>query len=166
MIHLFPNTVSYNRFVELSQQVILPMTMFLKMQCLGDCTGITYVDSTPIRVYKNKRIKRNKVFKDIATIGISTTGWFFGFKLHLIVNEKGEILNFVITQGNVDDRTPLNDSKFLAKIKGKLYGDNYQTISNYFDNRNTNASAESFNAKIKAFRAQFRGVRNVEFFLF
>jgi hypothetical protein len=123
LIHLFPNTVSYNRFVELSQQVILPMTMFLKMQCLGDCTGITYVDSTPIRVCKNKRIKRNKVFKDIAAIGKSTMGWFFGFKLHLIVNEKGDILNFVITQGNVDDRTPLNDSKFLAKIKGKLYGD-------------------------------------------
>ena len=54
----FPNALSYNRFVELSQQVILPMTMFLKMQCLGDCTGITYVDSTPIRVCKNKRIKR------------------------------------------------------------------------------------------------------------
>jgi hypothetical protein len=123
LIHLFPNTVSYNRFVELSQQVILPMTMFLKMQCLGDCTGITYVDSTPIRVCKNKRIKRNKVFKDIATVGKSTMGWFFGFKLHLIVNEKGDILNFVITQGNVDDRTPLNDSKFLEKIKGKLYGD-------------------------------------------
>jgi transposase len=42
----------------------------------------------------------------------------------------------------------------------------YQTILNYFDNRSTNASAESFNAKIKAFRSQFRGVRNVEFFLF
>ena len=42
----------------------------------------------------------------------------------------------------------------------------YQNILNYFDNRSTNASAESFNAKIKAFRAQFRGVRNVEYFLF
>ena len=123
LTHLFPKTVLYNRFVELSQQVILPMTMFLKMQCLGDCTGITYVDSTPIRVCKNKRIKRNKVFKDIATVGKSTMGWFFGFKLHLIVNEKGDILNFVITPGNIDDRTPLNDSKFLEKIKGKLYAD-------------------------------------------
>ena len=99
------------------------MTMFLKMQCLGDCTGITYVDSTPIRVCKNKRIKQNKVFKGIATVGKSTMGWFFGFKLHLIVNEKGDILNFVITQGNVDDRAPLNDVSFLEKIKGKLYGD-------------------------------------------
>ena len=123
LTHLFPNTVSYNRFVDLSQQVILPMTMFLKMQCLGECTGITYVDSTPIRVCNKKRIKRNKVFKDIATVGKSTMGWFFGFKLHLIVNDKGDILNFVITQGNVDDRIPLNDQKFLSKIKGKLYGD-------------------------------------------
>lgn len=121
--HLFPNTVSYNRFVELSQQVILPMTMLLKMQCLGDCTGITYVDSTPIRVCKNKRIKRNKVFKGLATVGKSTMGWFYGFKLHLIVNEKGDILNFLITQGNVDDRVPLNDPKFVEKIKGKLYAD-------------------------------------------
>ena len=120
---LFPNTVSYDRFVELSQQVILQMTMFLKMQCLGECTGITYVDSTPIRVCNKKRITRNKVFKDIAIVGKSTMGWFFGFKLHLIVNDKGDILNFVITQGNVDDRIPLNDQKFLSKIKGKLYGD-------------------------------------------
>ena len=123
LTHLFPKTVSYNRFTELSQQVILPMTMFLKMQCLGECTGISYADSTPVRVCKNKRIKRNKVFKDIAAVGKSTMGWFFGFKLHLVVNERGDILNFVITQGNVDDRTPLSDPKFLEKIKGKLYGD-------------------------------------------
>jgi transposase len=43
---------------------------------------------------------------------------------------------------------------------------NYQSILNYFDNRSTNASAESFNAKIKAFRSQFRGVRKIDFFLF
>ncbi len=72
LVHLFPNTVSCNRFVELSQQVILPMTMFLKMQCLVDCTRITYVDSTPILICKNKRIKRNKVFKVIATVWKST----------------------------------------------------------------------------------------------
>lgn len=123
MKHLFPKTVSYNRFVELSQQVNLPMTLFLKMQCLGECTGITYTDSTPIRVCKNKRIKQNKVFKGIAAVGKSTMGWFYGFKLHLIVNEKGDLLNFVITQGNVDDREPLKDAKFIEKIKGKLYAD-------------------------------------------
>lgn len=123
LTHLFPNTVSYNRFIELSQQVNLPMTIFLKTCCLGECTGITYTDSTPIRVCKNKRIKRNKVFKGIAEVGKSTMGWFYGFKLHLIVNEKGDILNFVITQGNVDDREPLKNQKFVEKIKGKLYAD-------------------------------------------
>jgi hypothetical protein len=74
----FPQTVSYNRFVELMQSAVLPMALFLKTCCMGDCTGISYVDSTPIRVCKNKRIKRNKVFKDTATVGKSTMGWFLG----------------------------------------------------------------------------------------
>src|SRR5437762_8769820 len=94
---MFPNTVSYNRFTELMQAAILPMTIFLKTCCLGDCTGISFIDSTPLRVCKNKRIKRNKVFKDTATLGKSTVGYFFGFKLHLIINDKGELLNFVLT---------------------------------------------------------------------
>ena len=109
----FPRTVSYNRFTELMQAAILPMTLFLKTCCLGECTGISFIDSTPIRVCKNKRIKRNQVFKDIATVGKSTMGYFFGFKLHLIINDKGEILNFVITQGNVDDREPLKNERFM-----------------------------------------------------
>lgn len=119
----FPRTVSYNRFTELMQSAILPMTIFLKTCCLGDCTGISFVDSTPIRVCKNKRISRNKVFRDTAARGKSTMGYFFGFKLHLIINDKGEILNFVITQGNVDDREPLKNERFIESVKGKLYGD-------------------------------------------
>lgn len=119
----FPRTVSYNRFTELMQSALLPMTIFLKTCCLGECTGISFVDSTPIRVCQNKRIKRNKVFKGIAELGKSTMGFFFGFKLHLIINDKGEILNFVITQGNVDDREPLKNERFIEAIKGKLYGD-------------------------------------------
>jgi Transposase DDE domain len=119
----FPNTVSYNRFVELSQSILLPMTIFLKTCCLGNCTGISFVDSTPIRVCKNKRIKRNKVFKDIAQVGKSTMGWFYGFKLHIVINDKGEILNFMITQANIDDREPLKTENFLKDIFGKLFGD-------------------------------------------
>lgn len=119
----FPNTVSYNRFTELMQSAILPMTIFLKTCCLGNCTGISFIDSTPIRVCKNKRIKRNKVFNGVATLGKSTMGYFYGFKLHLIINDKGEILNFVITQGNVDDREPLKNERFIDSVKGKLYGD-------------------------------------------
>lgn len=119
----FPNTVSYNRFTELMQQCLMPMTLFLKTCCLGDCTGISFVDSTPVRVCKPKRIKNNKVFKGIATTGKSTMGWFHGFKLHIVINDKGEILNFTITQANVDDRTPLKKKSFLDKIYGKLYAD-------------------------------------------
>lgn len=119
----FPNTVSYNRFVELSQSVILPMTIFLKTCCLGQCTGISFVDSTPIRVCKNKRIKRNKVFKGMAAIGKSTMGWFYGFKLHIVINDKGELLNFAITQANVDDREPLKNENFLKAVFGKLFAD-------------------------------------------
>ncbi|ENA1802914.1 IS982 family transposase [Flavobacterium psychrophilum] len=119
----FPNTVSYNRFTELMQSNILPLIMFLKTCCLGKCTGISFVDSTPIRVCKNKRIKRNKVFKDIAQVGKSTMGYFYGFKLHIVINDKGEILSFNITQANVDDREPLKNENFLKNIFGKLFGD-------------------------------------------
>ncbi len=119
----FPQTVSYNRFVELMQSVILPMTMFLKTCCLGNCTGISFVDSTSVAVCKNKRIPRHKVFDGIAQRGKTTMGYFYGFKLHFIINDKGEILNFVITPGNVDDREPLKNKKFIEKLKGKLYAD-------------------------------------------
>lgn len=125
-VHLtgdFPETVSYNRFVELQQKALFPMVIFLKMMRLGSCTGISFVDSTPLRICNNKRIYNHKVFDGIAERGKSTMGFFFGFKLHLVVNDKGEILNFVITPGNVDDREPLKDSNFLNKIFGKLFAD-------------------------------------------
>lgn len=119
----FPNTVSYNRFVELMQSNILPLTLYMKTCCLGTCTGISFIDSTPIRACKNKRIKQNKVFKGIATTGKSTMGWFYGFKLHIIINDKGELLDFIITQANVDDRTPLKQDNILKRIFGSLYAD-------------------------------------------
>ena len=119
----FPKTVSYNRFTELMQKHLMPMALFLKTCCLGNCTGISFIDSTPIRVCHNKRNKRNKVFKGIATTSKSTMGWFHGFKLHLVINDKGEILNFTITQANVDDRRPLHDKSFIRKLYGKLFAD-------------------------------------------
>jgi hypothetical protein len=105
------------------QSASLPMTIFLKTCCLGEGTGISFIDSTPIRVCKNKRINRNRVFDGIAQLGKSTMGYFFGFKLHLVINDKGELLNFVITQGNVDDREPLKNKRFVNELKGKLYAD-------------------------------------------
>ena len=123
LTYLFPKTVSYNRFTELMQGVNLPLALFIKTVCLGNCTAISFFDSTPLRVCKNKRIKRNKVFKGIAQVGKSTMGYFYGFKLHLVINEKGEIINFVITQANVDERGPLKNKRFIKKLSRKLYGD-------------------------------------------
>jgi hypothetical protein len=119
----FPKTVSYNRFVELMQSNLMALTMFAKTCSLGQSTGISFVDSTPIKVCGNKRIKRNKVFKDVANVGKSTMGWFYGFKLHIVINDKGEILSFCVTQASVDDREPLKNENFLKQVFGKLFGD-------------------------------------------
>lgn len=119
----FPDTVSYNRFVELQRSVMLPLTIFIKEILLGKCTGITFVDSTPLRVCKPQRIHAHKVFRGIATRGHCSMGWFFGFKLHLICNERGELLNFVFTPANTDDREPLDYASFMKNVKGKLVGD-------------------------------------------
>ena len=119
----FPELVSYNRFVELQQQVAFPLVLFLKLCRMGKCTGISFVDSTTLKACHIKREKQNKVFSGIATKGKSTIGWFYGFKLHIIINDKGEILSFVITQGNVDDREPLNSESFINAVFGKLYAD-------------------------------------------
>lgn len=119
----FPKLVSYNRFVELQQGVLLPLVLFLKSCRLGKCTGISFVDSTTLDVCNIKREWQNKVFDGIAAKGKSTMGWFFGFKLHLIINDRGEILSFVITRGNVDDRQALEMESFIKNIFGKLYAD-------------------------------------------
>jgi hypothetical protein len=96
---------------------------FLHYCCRGECTGISFIDSTVLRVCHNKRIKRNKTFKGIAEVGKSTMGWFFGFKLHLIINDKGEILSFYLTKGNVDDRDAKAITNMTQEIFGKLFGD-------------------------------------------
>lgn len=116
----FPNIVSYSRFVYLMKGLLVPL--FAYMHSLrGDNTGISFIDSTSIAVCKNKRISRNRVFKGIAKRGKTTTGWFYGFKLHLIINDQGEILSFQITPGNVADIAMVET---LSKgLFGKLFGD-------------------------------------------
>ena len=121
--HLFPKVVSYNRFVELEREVAIPLALFIKKVLLGKCTGISFVDSTPIRVCRNQRIHIHRTFKGIAQRGKCSMGWFFGFKLHLICNEKGELLNFMITPGDIDDREPLKYNAFVEFLYGKLVGD-------------------------------------------
>ena len=103
------------------QAANLPLAIFVKNHCMGESIGISFIDFTPVRVCKNKRILRNKVFAGLAARGKSTMGYFFGFKVHLVVNDKGELLNFVITRGNVDDRESLKDPKFIECLADMLY---------------------------------------------
>ena len=119
----FPGLVSYNRFIELSHRCAIAFMLFIHHHAMGKCTGISFIDSTVLRVCHYKRIKRNKVFKDFAKVGKSTMGWFFGFKLHLIINDKGEILSFYLTKGNVDDRDIKTLTKMTEDLFGKLFGD-------------------------------------------
>lgn len=131
--HLFPELVSYNRFVELEKNVALPLAIFIKKLLLGECIGISIVDSTPLRVCRNQRIQMHRVFKGIAARGKCSMGWFFGFKLHLICNEKGELLNFMFTPGDIDDRKPLEYKPFIRFIHGKLVGDKGYISQNLFE---------------------------------
>lgn len=123
MRHLFPKVVSYNRFTELEKTVVVQFVIFVKKCLLGKCTGISFVDSTLLRVCRNQREHMHKVFKGLAAKGKCSLGWFYGFKLHLICNDRGEILNFMITPGDVDDREPLKMKNFVEFIYGKLVGD-------------------------------------------
>lgn len=116
----FPGCPSYNRFVELQQSVVFPLHCYLVTR-FGGVTGISFVDSTPLKVCHTRRIHSHKVFKRVAKRGKTSTGWFYGFKLHVVFNDQGELLAFMITTGNVDDRKPVLD--LSKKLFGKLFGD-------------------------------------------
>ena len=116
----FPKTLSYSRFIHLMKTCLFPLFIF-SQGCLGECSGISFVDSTILTVCNARRIHSHRVFKNFAKRGKTSTGWFYGFKLHLIINDAGEILAYMLSSGNVDDRVPVPD---LSKdIFGKLFGD-------------------------------------------
>jgi len=117
----FPGLVSYQRFVEYTPSALVPLSIFIRTRCLGRCTGISFVDSTSLDVCLNQRIHTHKVFAGLAARGKTSTGWFFGFKLHLVVNDQGELLQFCLSPGNVDDRKPL--PRLAKSLFGKLFGD-------------------------------------------
>jgi hypothetical protein len=87
----FPQTVSYNRFVELQQNVVVKMTVFLQLCCPGKCSGIPFIDSTPLRVCHIRSEHSRLIFRSLATKGKSSMGWFYGFKLHIVINDKEKI---------------------------------------------------------------------------
>jgi len=119
----FPKLVSYNRFIELIPSVLIPLIGFLKFKRLVTSNEITFIDSTKIAVCHNKRIKRNRTFKGIAEIGKSTMGWFYGFKLHIAITEKGELSGAYLSKGNIDDRNQNVLDEVLKNVSGKLFAD-------------------------------------------
>jgi hypothetical protein len=116
----FPHLVSYSRFVALIPRVVLPLAVYLQTQ-MGRCTGISFIDSTSLAVCKNARITQHRVFAGDARRGKTSIGWFYGFKLHLVINDCGELVAFCLTPGNVDDRHPV--PRLVRRLFGKLFGD-------------------------------------------
>ncbi|NDJ20032.1 IS982 family transposase [Myxacorys almedinensis] len=116
----FPELVSYNRLIEWIPSTLIPLCAYLR-SCFGTCSGISFMDSTSLKVCHNRRIKQHKVFKNLAARGKTSVDWFFGFKLHLVVNDQGELLNVIMTPGNTDDRTPV--PQLLQQLIGKVFAD-------------------------------------------
>ena len=116
----FPGLVSYQRFVELIPSVLVPLGAYLQ-SCLGRCTGLSFIDSTALAVCHNRRISSHRVFRGLAARGKTSVDWFYGFKLHLVINEQGALLSWRLTSGNVDDRVPV--PTLTAHLQGKLFGD-------------------------------------------
>ena len=118
----FPNLVSYPRFVQLKKEVLELSHIYLSAT-LGECRGISFVDSTRLRVCDNKRISSHKVSTGKAERSKTSMGWFYGFKLHLIINDAGELLDAVLTPANTDDRKPLWEMPPTRQFHGSLYAD-------------------------------------------
>jgi hypothetical protein len=116
----FPQLVSYTRFVQLIPSVIEPLCAYLR-HCYGSCSGISFIDSTALAVCHNRRIKQHRVFAGLATRGKTSVDWFFGFKLHVVVNDRGQILACRVTLANTDDRQPV--PVLAQRLFGKLFGD-------------------------------------------
>ena len=116
----FPKLLSYNRFLEWIPRTTLAFATLFNMSC-GRCMGISFIDSMPLKVCHNKRISRHKVFKGLAGRGKSSMGWFFGLKLHAVINPFGELIDIMISSGNTPDNKGL---KSLSKnLGGLLFGD-------------------------------------------
>jgi len=116
----FPQLISYARFVQRMPRLLGWLCLYLFSR-FGACTGISFVDATFVAVCDNRRINQHKVFKGIATRGKGSTGWSFGFKLHVVVNEYGELLAIYLTAANRHELKAL--PKLVKRLFGKLFGD-------------------------------------------
>jgi DDE family transposase len=116
----FPGMPSYQRFVALMPRVLHLLAILLYC-LLAKNKGISYIDATSLAVCHPKRVSRNKVFRGLAKLGKTTKGYFFGFKLHIIINEKGDLIRVQLTPGNVDDRFVV--PQITESLTGLLFGD-------------------------------------------
>lgn len=116
----FPLIVSYNRFIELIPRSVFPLFCYL-FSLLEQCSGISFIDSTILTVCHIRRASSHKTFRGIASKGKTSTGWFFGLKLHLVISELGALQAFQLTSGKTHDLIPVD---FLTqKLFGYLFGD-------------------------------------------
>ncbi len=114
------NLVSYQQFVKLIP-LAMPLVIVLLRSMLRSCTGISFADATSIEVCKTYRINRHRTFAGLAARGKTTKGWFFGFKLHLVIAPTGELVKVKFTPGNRDDRKALET--MTDGLFGKVCGD-------------------------------------------
>lgn len=126
----FPLLPSYQRFVELTHRALYPLTLFAQFKS-GKKTGIYYIDGSCLPACHLKRSKRNKVFKEIAQYGRTSVGWFFGLKIHLVINNLGEMIAFKITRGNVHDGAAAKS--LLLSLEGLAFGDKGYIGKKLFD---------------------------------
>jgi Transposase DDE domain len=87
----FPHLPSYTRFVELIPRTLVPPCAYVQTR-QGQPTGIQFIDSLPIRVCHHRRLSSHRVLAGLAQRGKGSRGWFYGFKLHLVIHEPGELL--------------------------------------------------------------------------
>lgn len=119
----FRNLVSYNRFLELRKKALASLIIFLQLNAIRPCTGVSFIDSFPLKACHIKRASAHKTFKGLAQKGKTSVGWFYGFKLHVVINHLGEIVSFCITPGSTSDNNENVLIKLTKKLLGKLFGD-------------------------------------------
>lgn len=141
--------VSYSRIIQLWPRLILPITILFQ-QLKGEANGIYFIDSTKLQICHNKRTANNRVFRRLAKMGRSSCGWFMGYKLHLLINNKGEIMAIKITKGNKSD---ISSARSLTQgLSGKLFGDKGYISKNLFDTL--------YNSGIKLFTGIRKDMKN------
>jgi len=146
----FRNMVCYDRFTALIRRA-LPALMMMLNALAGEVTEVMFMDSTPYCVCKIRRCARHKVFAGIAAKSKTSTGWFFGLKLHFLFNSNGEIVRLKVTPGNVDDRSGAKD--ILSDIVGKVFADRGYLGKEFF--------AEMFRKRVQVITRIKKNMKNI-----